>query len=217
VFRRTEPPRIARLAPLVVAAPVGTLTLLRELTGVSDASTTPIEAAFQHPPPANAARYQEVLGCPVHFNADELRLVIPRAVFDRPLRRADEQLFDYLERHAQALLERAVERDTASALVRQTLCARLREGEPRQGDVARALALSERTLQRRLTEEGTSFAAILDEIRAELARMYLGDPNLAVFEVAYLVGYSEPSAFVRAFRRWTGTNPREYRQRQSPS
>ncbi|HWO08502.1 MAG TPA: helix-turn-helix transcriptional regulator, partial [Polyangiaceae bacterium] len=78
--------------------------------------------------------------------------------------------------------------------------------------IARRLGLGERTLQRRLRDEGTSFAALLDEARAELARSYLGDSKLAIFEVAYLLGYSEPSAFNRAFRRWTGKSPREYRE-----
>jgi hypothetical protein len=89
VFRRTEPPRIARLAALAVAAPVGTVTLLRELTGLASTATVAVEAAFQHPPPANADRYQAELGCPVHFNAPEVRLVLRRDVFDLALRAPD--------------------------------------------------------------------------------------------------------------------------------
>ena len=81
-----------------------------------------------------------------------------------------------------------------------------------QAQLARRLGLGERTLQRRLQRDGTSFAALLDEIRAQLARSYLGDPRLAIFEVAYLLGYSEPSAFNRAFRRWTGQSPRRWRR-----
>jgi AraC-like DNA-binding protein len=96
--------------------------------------------------------------------------------------------------------------------VRQQLVERLRDGEPEQGAVARPLGLSERTLQRRLRDEGTTFGALVDDVRLELARMYLGDPELAIFEVAFLLGYSEPSAFNRAFRRWTGASPSEHRR-----
>ena len=73
--------------------------------------------------------------------------------------------------------------------------------------------MSERTLQRRLKDEGVTFAALVDEVRPDLARMYLADPKLAIFEVAFLLGYSEPSAFNRAFRRWTGTSPSDFRSK----
>ena len=89
----------------------------------------------------------------------------------------------------------------------------MRQGEPDQIDLARKHGMSERTMQRRLKAEGTTFAALVDEVRTDLAKMYLADDKLAVFEVAFLLGYSEPSAFNRAFKRWLGTSPTEYRQR----
>jgi AraC-like DNA-binding protein len=213
VFRRTEPLRIAAIAPLAVAAPVGTLTLLHQLTGVPDDEPLALAAAFQHPPPPNAARYEEVLRCPVEFNARELRLVLKREVFDLPLRRPDPALFAYLERHARALEARLPDAHDLRARVRQLVLDDIREGEPQQGAVARRLGLSERTLQRRLRDEETTFAAVVADLRLELARMYLADASLAVFEVAFLLGYSEPSAFNRAFRRWTGRSPSDYRRR----
>jgi AraC-like DNA-binding protein len=211
VFQRAEAARIARLSVLSAAAPVGTLTLLRELTGV-DPGGLVVSASFQHPPPAAPERYRQALGCPVEFNAPAVSLVIQRRAFDLPLRRSDQHLFAYLERHVRALDARVAADTSIAARVRQHLIASVREGEPRQSAVARALALSERTLQRRLADEGTTFAALVDEVRLELARMYLGDPKLAVFEIAFLLGYSEPSAFNRAFRRWTGRSPREFRE-----
>jgi AraC-like DNA-binding protein len=216
VFHRTEPPRIARLVTLAAATPVGTLTLVRELTGTDDASIAATEAAFQHPPPRNAAEYQRRLGCPVHFNAPEVRLVLPRRLFDLPLRRPDPGLFVYLGRHAQALEAKLTDRSTVAARVRQQLLERIRDGEPEQNTLARHLGLGERTLQRRLRDEGTTFAALVDDVRLQLARMYLQDPALAIFEIAFLLGYSEPSAFQRAFRRWTGTSPGEHRRQADP-
>jgi AraC-like DNA-binding protein len=213
VFRRAELPEIARLATIVVAAPVGTLTLLRELTGVSASTPLALEAAFQHPAPANVERYYGVLGCPIAFNAPETRIALRREAFALPVRRPDPGLFAYLERHASALQARVADRQSLSARIREAIVGQLSEGEPSQALLARQLALSERTLQRRLRDEGTSFAALLEQIRSELSLMYLSDDALAIFEVAYLLGYSEPSAFNRAFKRWTGQSPREYRGR----
>jgi AraC-like DNA-binding protein len=84
---------------------------------------------------------------------------------------------------------------------------RLREGEPGISSVAEALATSERSLQRRLQAEGSSFRDVVDEARHKLALPYLGDPNLSLTDVAYLLGYSEGAAFTRAFKRWTGLAP----------
>jgi AraC-like DNA-binding protein len=185
---------------------------MRALTGLGEDVPMAVEAAFQHPAPANAARYQQVLRCPVHFNQPEVRLVVRRELFDRPLRRPDPGLFQYLEQHAQTLDARLAERRSLSDQVRERLLGGLREGEPQQVGVARLLGMSERTLQRRLRDEGTTFAALLDDVRAEAARMYLRDPRLAVFEVAFLLGFSEASAFNRAFRRWTGSSPSDFRK-----
>ena len=211
VFRRVEPPSIAGLASVMVAAPVGTLTLVRELAGLPEGSALATGAAFQHPPPANVARYRELLRCPIEFDAAETRVALRRELFDLPLCRPDPNLFEYLTRHARALEARLRDAASLADQLREALSQLLPEGEPEQAAFARRLGMSERTLQRRLQKEGTSFAALLDAARAELARSYLSDSKLAVFEVAYLLGYSEPSAFNRAFRRWTGQSPREYR------
>jgi len=212
VFRRVEPPSLAHLASVMVAAPVGTLTLVRDLAGLPESAPLAVAASFQHPPPANMARYREVLRCPVRFDATETSITLRREVFDLSLRRPDPGLYEYLERHARALEARLTEAQPLASQVREALIQLLPEGEPEHALIARRLGLGERTLQRRLRDEGTSFAALLDEARAELARSYLGDSKLAIFEVAYLLGYSEPSAFNRAFRRWTGKSPREYRE-----
>jgi AraC-like DNA-binding protein len=215
VLHRVEPPRVARLLSLSIAAPLGTVTLLRDLAGLGPADPVALEAAFQHPPFPDDARaeVETALGCPLRFNADEMRLVLPRALLDRPLVSPNEGLFAYLERHAEALQSRVAAAASLAARVRELLAARVRQGEPDQASIAQALAMSERTLQRRLQDEGATFAQLLDEVRAVLGRMYLADPKLAIFEVAFLLGYSEPSPFIRAFRRWTGQSPSEFRAR----
>ncbi len=213
VLHRVEPPRLARLQAVSIAAPLGTVTILRELANLRVGEPLALEAAFQHPPlPADAlSELESSIGCPLRFNESETRLVLSRAALERPVVAPNHGLFAYLERHAETLQARVRATASIAGRVRELLTLRLREGEPEQGTVARQLALSERTLQRRLQDEGVTFAGLLDEVRADLSRMYLGDSQLAVFEIAFLLGYSEPSAFNRAFRRWTGQTPSEFR------
>jgi AraC-like DNA-binding protein len=97
--------------------------------------------------------------------------------------------------------------------VRRELGVSLAQGEPSLGQVAKRLAVSERTLHRRLAEEDARFAELLDDARRERALLLLGDPARSGSEIAGLLGYGEPSAFFRAFRRWTGETPRAYRLR----
>ena len=96
---------------------------------------------------------------------------------------------------------------------RQVLCRLLPQGEPKREMVAQTLHLSQRTLQRRLQEEGTSFQALLDDTRRELAEQYLAQPRMTLLEIAYLLGFADPSNFFRAFRRWFDATPGEYRAR----
>jgi AraC-like DNA-binding protein len=214
VLHRVEPPRIARLRSLSIAAPLGTVTLLREMAGLGSGAAVALEVAFQHPalPAATLSELDRAFACPIRFNDNEMRLVLPASILERPLVSTDAGLYAYLERHAESLQARLAGSASLAGRVRELLAARLRQGEPDQGAIARALAQSERTLQRRLADEGVSFAGLLDEVRADLGRMYLADRQLAIFEVAFLLGYSEPSPFNRAFRRWTGQSPSEFRQ-----
>jgi len=96
---------------------------------------------------------------------------------------------------------------------RQVLCRLLPQGEPKREVVAQTLHLSQRTLQRRLQEEGTSFQTLLDDTRRELAEQYLAQPSMTLLEIAYLLGFADPSNFFRAFRRWFDATPGEYRAR----
>ncbi|NUO53811.1 MAG: AraC family transcriptional regulator [Polyangiaceae bacterium] len=212
-LHRTEPPRIARLTALSIAAPLGTVTLLRQLTRLPIEARLALEVAFQHPPPSEPIRseLETILGCPIIYNATETRLILSKPLLERPLAAPNPSLFEYLERHARSLSEKLKGASSTANRVRELLVARVREGEPDQSAIAKALALSERTLQRRLQEENATFAELVDEVRRDLARMYLADPKLAVFEIAFLLGYSEPSAFNRAFKRWTGSSPSAYR------
>ena len=117
----------------------------------------------------------------------------------------------YLDELAEIRLESLPKADSYSERVRQVVWPHLSEGLPTLKEIAADLALSGRSLQRRLREEKTSFGEVVDGLRHEKACLMLRDPNLAVYEVGYLLGYSDPSTFHRAFRRWQGTSPARFR------
>lgn len=172
----------------------------------------PREIRFQGPEPADLALYEQVFQAPLRFNAEHYALIFERADLEAPLPSANEALAQLHDRFAGEYLARfSGSRVTHQA--RQVLCRLLPQGEPRREAVAQALHLSQRTLQRRLREEGTSYQQLLDDTRRELAEQYLGQVDLTLLEVAYLLGFADPSNFFRAFRRWFGETPGEYRAR----
>jgi AraC-like DNA-binding protein len=209
------PARVARIFQFADSAFLGTLSLLRELAGLPDQAPLAVDAWYQCPAPGGTDR-SKLLGCPVRFGAPETRFVLNRKLLEQPLPRTDPGLFAYLERHAEAVLARIPKDGGTAARVRRLITEALRSGEPTPTEIGKKLSLSERTLQRRLRDERTSFAELLDGTRRELSAHYLSDPSVAAFEIAFLLGYSEPSAFHRAFRRWTGTTPQEFRRAAKP-
>ena len=125
---------------------------------------------------------------------------------------SDPALLALLEHHANQAISGRQPLQGLPGLVRQRLRESLGRRLPSIQEMARRLRLSPRTLQRRLSEEGTSFQQQLDAVREELARVYVQESKLPLGEVAYLLGYSELSTFLRAFRRWTGKTPSQFRQ-----
>lgn len=207
------PARIARIVQFADCAFAGTLALLHDLAGLPKGTPLAVEAWYQCARPEGQDRAR-VLGCPVRFGAPETRFVLERRLLEQPLPRSHAGLFDYLERHASTVLARLPADGRVSVRVRRLITEGLRSGEPSPKEIGKKLSLSERTLQRRLREEQTTFAELLDGTRRELAQLYVAEPAVAAYEVAFLLGYSEPSAFHRAFRRWTGVTPQEFRRRR---
>jgi len=179
------PTRLARVAACADAALAGPISLLRALLGLPIQVPLAAEAWYQCPRPAGVDRAQ-ALGCPVRYDAPEMRLVMYRAPLEQPLPRHDPKLFQYLSRHAQAVLARLPQSARISERVQRLILETLQDGEPAQAEIARKLAISERTLQRRLREEGTSFADLLDRTRHELALRYLEKRYSAGIKVAEL-------------------------------
>ena len=172
----------------------------------------PQQILFQGDPPTDLQPFEQVFQAPLRFNAAHYALLFERADMEMPLPTANESLAQLHDRFAGEYLARFSE-SRVTHLARQVLCRLLPQGEPKREAVAQALHLSQRTLQRRLQEEGSSFQQLLDDTRRELAEQYLAQPNLTLLEVAYLLGFADPSNFFRAFRRWFSCTPGEYRAR----
>ncbi|MCY1274418.1 putative HTH-type transcriptional regulator [compost metagenome] len=175
-----------------------------------------LRADFGHAEPAELAPYAEVFGAPLRFAASDYALVLPASLRGAPLIQANPPLQQLLRQHAEALLARLPSEGLVARVV-TLLGAQLAHGEPDRAELARTLHLSERTLQRRLAEEGSSYQQLLNDTRRQLAERHLRDGQLPAAEIALLLGYSEPSVFFRAFRHWTGLTPGEYRARYSAS
>jgi AraC-like DNA-binding protein len=172
----------------------------------------PRKVLVQGDQPANLEPYKQAFHAPLVFNAAYDALIFERADMEAPLPTANEAMAQLHDRFAGEYLARFSE-SRVTHKARQVLCRLLPQGEPKRDAVAQTLHLSQRTLQRRLQEEGTSFQTLLDDTRRELAEQYLAQPTMTLLEIAYLLGFADPSNFFRAFRRWFDTTPGEYRAR----
>ena len=169
---------------------------------------------LRQPPPADPRPYEEVFQAPVYFGAGVDCLCFSDEEWRAPTVNADEALARLLEEHARMIAPRGTESPAGfRAEVLGALTRTLPEGGGAVAAVARALHVSVRTLQRKLVAEGTTFREVLDTARSQLAQAYLSDPKVSNAEVAMLLGFSDPSSFNRAFRRWTGRSPGRWRRR----
>lgn len=171
-----------------------------------------VRVEFSHPRPSSIREHERIFGCPVRFGADACRLVLSRSTWDTRCVAIDPTLYDILDAHARILLGRLPDDQSLAGRVREAIGAELRGGDPRLAVVARRLGMSGRTLQRRLGETGIVFNHLVDALRFAAAKSYLSQPDIAATEVAYLLGFGAPSSFNRAFRRWSGKTPTEYRR-----
>jgi AraC-like DNA-binding protein len=213
--RDPTPPALLELARLGYETGIaGMLQILRTLCGAphSPAAVTLLGAA-----PPRIEPYQAFFGCPVHFSDHTSSLTLPRSALQLPLAARDRVLRSLVERQASARLQAIASGDPFLSAFQRALGRALALGKPSLPAVAAQLAMSRATLQRRLQMRGLTFQMALDNYRFELARMYLEDPRISLVEVAQLLAFSEQSAFNRAFRRWSGQTPRQFRVRSRPA
>ncbi len=201
-----ESPEVQRFSAEMMV--LGFFRLVRSF----DAQGRIARASFAYGAPPYRAEYARLFDGAERFEQPLSGIVFDRALLNAPSPQKDEDVREALEELAQKRLLRITRRTPHSLRVRELL---VREGWPHRTDmksVARALDMSERSLRRRLAEEGTSFQDVLNEALAIVAKHFLRDPRRTIQEVAYEMGFSETSTFHRAFKRWTGTTPSAYRE-----
>jgi len=166
---------------------------------------------FTHSAPDCAKKFDQFFGLNVRFDADETQVLFSKNSFEIKLptsnpelaRMNDQVVIDYLK---------SFDKMNISIQVRSKIIEQLTNGVPQQNQIASSLNLSLRSLQRKLNDENTSYKDILADTRLQLSQQYLKGSDRPIIEIGYLLGFSEPGNFARAFRRWTGTSPHEYRE-----
>ena len=194
------------------AAEFAMAVLLSFMRRVVDGDLVPRAVAFVHSCPGNPGEYERFFRCPIHFAESSDGLVFAAEDLHRPTSFPDSGLLSSLLAYADELLARMPGSSGLAARARCVYIQCLSEGVAGVAQVARRMGMSRRTLQRRLADLGTSHQELLDRTRRELAERYLTGSDETMGSVARRLGFSEPSAFIRAFRRWTGMRPAEYRR-----
>ncbi len=163
--------------------------------------------------PDEPSEHERIFGCPIRFGQASAQLVVDCETWDLPVRGANAALFGVLEEHAARLLSELPSAQPPSLVdnVKATLREELGGGDVSAAHVAKRLGFGERTLQRRLGEINTTYLEVLAQAREEMACEYLREPGISLTEVAFLLGFAEQSSFTRAFKRWTGSSPGEWR------
>lgn len=185
------------------------LSLIRQ---VSPGDFAPLEVRFSHRAMSDPAAYSTYFGCRVVFDADRDAMLVSADRLAARNRLGDEAITRFLLPHLDRELDRVTARDGLRGQVQDAVAGSLSEGVPRMAAIARDLGMGERTLQRRLAEEGLSFQALVDAARRDLAEGLLTQSDYSLAEIAFLTGFSEQSAFSRAFKRWTARTPAAFRE-----
>ena len=189
--------------------------IVRAFREITRKRLSPLRAEFMHAQPNVTVAYDRYLGCEVRFHATWDALIYDAEALRLPVIGADDKLLKVLERACRQILGPAPKKRDLVHDVKELVLDRLTKEPVRIDGIARDLGMSSKTLERRLAEQGETFSTLLDDIRGGLAKRYLSDTDLRLEQVAYLTGYSEPAALVRAFKRWTGATPIQFRERSA--
>lgn len=195
------------------ATDLGMAAFLQMCRSTAGEDLNPVRVAMQRPKPPFPCieKFDQNFRAPIHFEEIDNRLCFDEKVVDMPLATANPELarindqivVDYLARF---------DRASIAMQVRSWIIQHLPDGAPNQETIANALHVSLRSLQRKLKEEDVTFKGLMEETRRELALQYIRESYRSIGEITYMLGFSEPSNFTRAFKRWTGMSPAEYRE-----
>ncbi|WP_139024979.1 AraC family transcriptional regulator ligand-binding domain-containing protein [Bradyrhizobium sp. STM 3843] len=188
------------------------VTLVRICRQMTDNTLTPHKLRVRHFRDEPPVEFKIFFGADVEFGADADEITFPLSAASLPIVGRDNYLNKLLRRYAdEALASRPKERASIRSNVERIIVQLLPHGRANASEVARQLGMSSRTLSRKLRDEDVTYADMLEKLRAALAKRYLSDHELPVSEIAWLLGYRETSSLTNAFRRWTGTTPRQFR------
>lgn len=168
--------------------------------------------SFKHACRSDPAQFETFFGCPVRFEADRNAIAIAPEVLAKPNRLGDRGISDFLTQHLDAEIRQLPDPTSLKDEVLHHLAPRLSDGAPQAADVAMRMGMSERTFYRRLADENLTFRDLLRDAQLSLAQELLSDSACSIAEVAFLTGFSEQSTFSRAFKRWVGEAPAQFRQ-----
>ena len=178
---------------------------------VSTKEFHPLAIYFKHEAPKSISAHEAYFGCPVNFGTDKDALLVSKETLQTSNRLGDESISRFFDAHLETELAKLKDDSSLDKRVRIQVSQALSEGIPTISEVAGRLGMSGRTLQRRLSEHGHTFQTLVDESRRQLAEQLLHQTGYSLADVAFLTGFSEQSAFNRAFKRWAGQTPRSFR------
>lgn len=173
----------------------------------------PVQVRLRHSAPAATAEYAGFYGVAPRFGSARYELIYPTGLRDVGVTTFNSRLRDYFVEQCRQLVDKVGADTNLATQVRKALIGVMDGGDSGMEAIAKRLGMSTRSLQRRLSEEQTGYSDLLAEVREEFAKRYLARGTLTASEVAYLIGFAEPPAFFKAFKRWTGLTPREFQQR----
>lgn len=175
----------------------------------------PSAVHFRRAAPADTRIYDDFFRCPVVFSQAENALIFPASLMQEPTRDADPQMQQWMQQQGTQLLSHYDQELNLTNEVRAAIYRLLQQGEPELERIAASLNINPRTLRRKLQEMNSGVKELVDEMRQELALLYLQQPRLSLVDIAFMLGFSEQSAFTRAFKRWQGMPPGRYRELQN--
>lgn len=192
------------------------LALVISMCRTNHGSTLPLESlTMRRPQPADASPWENYYACPIRFGAPEDSFTLARDVADQELPTANQEFAKTFDAILIAQLAALSDSDLETRC-KAYLLDQLTSGEPSEADLATAMAMSRRTLQRKLGQLGLTYKGLLERVRYDMAVRYLDDPGRTVTDITFLLGFSEQSSFTRAFKRWSGQAPTAYRESRLP-
>jgi AraC-like DNA-binding protein len=191
----------------------GVVYLVRALSGEED--WHPQEVHFSHVEPADISEYEKTFRCQLYFNAPECKILFSDDINNLRVKGGDERLFSILSIQLRQLFDRVGQSDQIMWQVQKAIAEELCDGVPRLENIAKRLHMSLRTLQRRLGAADQTYSSLVEQTRKRLAIRYVQFTDQPLIEVAFVLGYAELSPFIRAFKRWTGKTPQQFRKEGS--